>query len=158
MTSEENQTASFSTELLEASAEGATDAAARAGAKAADLVEAWVRGKNAAAVAALANDEKAPAVARKAARRGLAVLKARGVPIPDRARVARVGGDAVEENAAWFVAPDAAATSAILLVRRWKSGRHEMLRVPFRDGVGLLQVQALQASGTQLREIGRAHV
>jgi hypothetical protein len=153
MTIDENQTATFSPELLEVSAEGATDAATRTGERAADLVEAWVRGKNAAAVAALANDEKAPALARKAARRGLAVLKARGVPIPDRARVARVGGDAVEEQLAWFIAPDAAATCAILLARRWKSGRHEVLRVPFRDGVGLLQIQALQASGTQLRAL-----
>jgi hypothetical protein len=153
MTSDENQTAPFSTELLEVGAEGATQAATRAGAHAADLVEAWVRGKNAAAVAALASDDKAPAVARKAARRGLAVLKARGVPIPDRARVARIGGDEVEDVEAWFVAPDAAATSAILLTRRWKSGRHEVLRVPFRDGVGLLQIQSSQASGTQLRAL-----
>src|SRR5262249_10990820 len=114
MTSDESQT--FSTEELEASAEAAAEAALRAGTRAADLVEAWVRGKNAAAVAALANDEKAPSLARKAARRGLAVLKARGVPIPERSHVARVGGDAVEEHEAWFVAPDAAATSAILLV------------------------------------------
>jgi hypothetical protein len=143
----------FSPELLTADAEGASRAAAEAGARAVELVELWVRDKNAAAVAALAADEKAAAPVRKAARRGLSVLKARGVVVPERTHVARIGGDALEGYEAWFMPPDAAGTSAFLLGRRWKNGRNEVVRVAVRDGVGLLQVQALQASGTQLKSL-----
>lgn len=143
----------FSPELVAASAEGAARAAAEAGPRAVELVELWVREKNAAAVAALADDEKVAAPARKAARRGLSVLKARGVPIPERAHVARIGGDALEGEDAWFMPPDAAGTSAFLIGRRWKNGRNEVVRLALRDGVGLLQIQALQVSGSQLKAL-----
>jgi hypothetical protein len=148
-----SEVAAFSPELVNVDAEGAARAAAQAGARVAELVELWVREKNASAVAALAGDEKAAAPARKAARRGLSILKARGVPIPDRTHVARIGGDVMEGFEAWYMPPDAAGTSAILLCRHWKSGRNEVARVTFRDGVGLLQVQALQLSGTHLKAL-----
>src|SRR5687768_18447225 len=75
---------SFDAGTLETSAERAPGAVNAAGERAAALVEAWVQAKNAAAVAAVAEDDKAPPSARKAARRGLNVLKARGVAIPER--------------------------------------------------------------------------
>jgi hypothetical protein len=141
----------FSPELMTADATSAARAAAQAGPRAVELVELWVREKNAAAVAALAGDDKAPAPARKAAKRGLSVLKARGVQIPERSHVARLGGDVAGELEAWFLPPDAAGTSAILIARHWKGGRNDVARVALRSGVGLLQVQALQPTGTQLK-------
>jgi hypothetical protein len=148
-----NEGTVFSPELVTADADRAARAAAEAGPRAVELVELWVREKNAAAVAALADDEKVPAPARKAARRGLSVLKARGVPIPERAHVARLGGDVLEGHEAWFMPPDAAGTSAFLIGRRWKNGRNEVVRIALRDGVGLLQIQSLQVSGTQLKAL-----
>src|SRR5215471_521764 len=92
---------------LAAAPEQARAVVAEAGERGARLVEAWVEGKNAAAVAEIAGDDRAPAPARKAARRGLGVLKARGIPVPERApRVARLTPEA-ESYEAWFRAPDA---------------------------------------------------
>src|ERR1043165_7148475 len=83
-------------ELVEANAEGAKSAIAKVGDRSAELVDAWVAAKNAAAVAEFARDESAPGPARKAARRALNVLKARGVAIPERTHVARIAGDSIE--------------------------------------------------------------
>src|SRR4051812_40793678 len=87
---------SFDAATLQTGAEGALAAVVKAEARGAALVEAWVQAKNAGAVAALAEDDKAPAPARKAARRGINVLKARGVAIPERTRVTRMVGDPIE--------------------------------------------------------------
>ncbi|HMI83960.1 MAG TPA: hypothetical protein VK550_07685, partial [Polyangiaceae bacterium] len=94
---------SFDAAALQMDAEGAVAAVIAAGARGAALVDAWVQAKNAAAVAALAEDDKAPAPARKAARRGLNVLKARGIAVPERARITRLAGDPLEGYDAWFV-------------------------------------------------------
>src|SRR5215831_11714855 len=91
-----DQAQPFGSELLEVGADRARAAVVDAAERGPDLVDAWVDAKNAAAVAALAADEQAPALSRKAARRGLNVLKARGIAIPERTHVARVGGDTIE--------------------------------------------------------------
>jgi hypothetical protein len=142
---------SFDASALETDADGAVAAVMAAGDRGAALVEAWVQAKNAAAVAALAEDEKAPAPARKAARRGLNVLKARGVPIPGRTRIARLAGDPVEGYDAWFVPPDGAGTHMVILASRRQSGKHYVVHTTMREEVGLLDVRALEMSRSQLR-------
>ncbi|MFI5299980.1 MAG: hypothetical protein ACHREM_17975, partial [Polyangiales bacterium] len=54
------------------------------------LVEGWLAAKNVEAIAAVARDDAAPGPARKSARRAIAILKSRGVAIPDHAQVTRV--------------------------------------------------------------------
>ena len=61
-----------------------------AGNRAVELVEAWITEKNAAALLEVAEHDRSPAPARKAARRGLQVLKSRGVTIPEHRHVARL--------------------------------------------------------------------
>src|SRR6185295_5067609 len=117
---EKRGAAAFDAELLNVGSGGASEALARAGDRSPDLVLAWIDAKNAAAVSAVAEDESAPRAARKAARRGLNVLKARGVALPERAHIARLGGDAVETHLAWFVPPDANGTGVLLFAARWK--------------------------------------
>src|SRR5439155_24335062 len=119
------------------------------GERAKDLVDAWVGAKNVAAVAALAENERAPGPARKAARRGLHILKARGIPIPERTHVARIAGDAVEGHEAWFLPPDGGGTSVVIVAARYQSGKHRMVQAVVRDGVGLLELRATEMSRAQ---------
>jgi hypothetical protein len=142
---------SFDAAALQMDAEGAVAAVIAAGARGAALVDAWVQAKNAAAVAALAEDDKAPAPARKAARRGLNVLKARGIAVPERARITRLAGDPLEGYDAWFVPPDGTGTHMVILAARRKSGRHYVVHTTMREDVGLLDVRALEMSRSQLR-------
>jgi hypothetical protein len=142
---------SFDASVLAVSAEGALGAVKDAGQRAAALVEAWVQAKNAAAVAAIAEDDKAPPPARKAARRGLNVLKARGIAIPERRQITRLTGDPLEGYDAWFVPPDGAGTHMVILAARRQSGKHYVVHTTMREDVGLLDVRALEMSRSQLR-------
>ena len=142
---------SFDAATLAIGADGALGAVNDAGERAAALVEAWVQAKNAAAVAAVAENDKAQPAARKAARRGLNVLKSRGVAIPERRQITRIAGDPVEGYDAWFVPPDGAGTFMVVLAARRKSGKNYVVHTTMREEVGLLDVRALEMSRSQLR-------
>ena len=142
---------SFDASALASNADGAVAAVKAAGDRGPALVEAWVEAKNAAAVAALAEDDNSPAPARKAARRGLNVLKARGVTIPARTRIAKMVGDPIEGYDAWFVPPDGAGTHMVVLAARRQSGKHYVVHTTMREEVGILDVRALEMSRSQLK-------
>src|SRR5262245_192966 len=122
----------FEPAWLDAGAAEARDRIAEAGDRAADLVDAWVARKNAIAVLEIASDDAAPSAARKAARRGINVLKSRGVTIPERPRVAAstVLRDVVE---AWFRPPDGAGTSAFTVGARSPDGRYRLVDVIMKE-------------------------
>jgi hypothetical protein len=142
---------SFDPAWLDVAGEGARDLVAGAGERAAALVEAWVARKNAAAVLEIATDDASPSAARKAARRGINVLKSRGVPIPERARPSASieKRDVVE---AWFRPPDGGGTSAFTLGARSPEGRYRLVDVILKEGVGLVSIAGMQMSRSQLRE------
>jgi hypothetical protein len=146
------QDSSFAPDWLAADAERARALVAQAGERGADLVGAWIACKNAAAVAEVAADDTTPAAARKAARRGVNVLKSRGVPIPERARATRAAPPTAEIHEAWFRPPDAAGTAAFTLGARGGGGRYRLVDVIIKDGVGLASVAGMEMSRTQLRE------
>ena len=133
----------FEPGLLAAAGSAATDAVLQVGDKSAELVEAWVHAKNAEAVSAVAEDEKAPAGARKAARRGLNVLKARGIAIPERRHIAKLRGgeSAVEGFEAWFMPPDPTGGGVIFIAARTASSKLQLVQVSFRKGVGLQEIR-----------------
>src|SRR5690348_13043440 len=143
--------AAFDQALVQTSGENAASAVAKAGEQGAALVDAWVNAKNAAAVAAVAEDDKAPAPARKAARRGLNVLKARGVAIPEKTHIARVSGDPIEGYEAWFVPPDGSGTHMVVLAARRQSGKLYVVHTTMREDVGILDVRALDMSRSQIK-------
>lgn len=132
--------------------EGAADAVARAGDRALALVDTWIAGKNAAAVAAIAENDAVPSPVRKAARRGLNVLKSRGVAIPDRPRVVRIAAPEAEKIEAWFWAPDPAGTAMITIVAQSAGGRCRRVDVLVNDRSGIAQVLNGEPSRGQLRE------
>lgn len=142
----------FDAATLAADWGGAAEAIAKAGDRALALVDAWVASKNAAAVAAMAESENAPAPVRKAARRALNVLKSRGVAIPDKPRVARIGAQEPEKIEAWYWAPDAAGTAMVTIVAQAAGGRCRRVDVLVSDRTGITQVLGGEVARGQLRE------
>jgi hypothetical protein len=141
----------FDPSWLEAGPERARALVDEAGARGGDLVSAWVANKNAAAVAAIAADDSAPSPARKAARRGINVLKSRGVPIPDRPRITRVAAADADTYEAWFRPPDAAGSSAFTMGARSPQGRYRLVDVIIKRGTGLVSVADMEMSRSNLR-------
>ena len=132
---------SFASEQLQASADSAAAVVAAAGPDGPALVEAWIKAANAAAVAAVA--EQGEGAARKAARRGLNVLKARGVGVPSAPRTGRLPSASAELlREAWLLPPDASGTLALVLAERQSSGSYNAAFVYFRDGLDIVRVQA----------------
>jgi hypothetical protein len=143
--------ADFDQTLLAASPDAALAAATKAGERAEELVSAWVKAGNAGAVNEVA--ERGSGKARKAARRGLNVLKARGVEIPDRARVASLAGpkeQTVEE--AWLIAPDTQGTAVIAIASRTPSSRLRAVLAFLNPEVGVYRVTSTEVSQSQLKE------
>ncbi len=137
--------------LLEATAETALAALEEAGPKADALVQAWVKHGNAAAVAETA--EESSGSLRKAARRGLNVLKSRGISIPTRAKVAQVGTSTsatVEE--AWMLAPDTAGSSLFAFSRRATTSRCRAAFIILNDMYGVQRVDNDELSQSKLQE------
>ncbi|EYF05615.1 Hypothetical protein CAP_3163 [Chondromyces apiculatus DSM 436] len=145
----------FDAELLSAGWDRAGEALRAAGDAGAALIDAWVTKGNAEAVAAAAEADDVSGTVRKAARRALGVIKARGLAIPTRPRVARLADDKAGAEEATMLPPDATGTSAITVTRREPSGRFHIAEVILREGVGVLHAGSGWLSGSQLKE-GRA--
>jgi hypothetical protein len=141
----------FDAKLLSAKAADALSSLTAAGAKAPQLVEAWVKAGNAAAVAEVA--ERAEGAARKAARRGLNVLKARGVAIPDQARVSAISGEkAAEQTEAFLLSPDSAGNVLFAITTRSATSRGKVAFVYMNDELGVHRVDVGELSQSQLKD------
>ncbi|HVY26913.1 MAG TPA: hypothetical protein VHB79_10185 [Polyangiaceae bacterium] len=141
----------FDAKLLSASAADALASLGKAGAKAPQLVEAWVKAGNAAAVAEAA--ERAEGAARKAARRGLNVLKARGVAVPERSHVAAVAGEkSAEQTEAFLLAPDSLGNVLLAITTRSATSRGKVAFVYLNDEFGVHRVDVGELSQSQLKD------
>jgi reactive intermediate/imine deaminase len=145
---------SFSNELLQSKAETALDAVNGVGAdEQADLVDAWVAAGNIAAVARVAQEDDAPAPARKAARRGLNVLKSRGIRVPEKSNVARPLKAATERTLeARFLPTDAGGNAVISIVARTPGKETYLVDVVFSEGRGISRVSGGMLSNSRLRQ------
>ena len=138
----------FDRALLDTSAADAVAAAAKSGP---ELVDAWVKHGNAAAVAELA--ERGSGALRKAARRGLNVLKSRGVAIPEKRRVASLATRPAEsELDAWMMAPDSGGSVLIVVASRARASRYKAAFVFLHDAFGVHRVESTEVSQSQLKE------
>ena len=152
-------TSRFAPDQLGAGADQALNSLARAGSDAALLVEEWIKAGNAAAVQAAAELGSGPA--RKTARRGLNVLKSRGVEVPAAPRTGKLSAGAGSTAAssvagsarqAWLLAPDPNGVVGIVLAERLASGSYQACFVYFREGRELLRVQSGQLSLSRLEK------
>jgi len=141
----------FDAKLLAAPASAAISSLNQAGAKAPALVEAWVKAGNAAAVAEAA--ERAEGGARKAARRGLNVLKARGISVPEPVRVSAVAGaKSAEQTEAFMLAPDSLGNVLLAIATRSVTTRGKVVFVYLNDALGVHRVDVGELSQSQLKD------
>jgi hypothetical protein len=120
--------------------------------QATELIDAWARSENAAAIVEVA--ERGSGAARKAARRALNVLRARGVPVPDRpprvATITRV--DEGETQHAWLFPPDASGSALIVIARRAPARRYRTVFLILQDERGILRIELQELSQSQLKD------
>jgi hypothetical protein len=146
-----NAPSDFDAKQLKAAAADALTSLTQAGARAPELVEAWVKTGNATAVAEAA--ERASGAARKAARRGLNVLKARGVAVPEPLRVSAISGEKpAEQTEAYMLAPDSTGSVLIAITTRAPTARGKVAFVYLNDDVGVHRVDVGELSQAQLRD------
>jgi hypothetical protein len=139
------------TEQLEASGETALHALERAGTQGLSLIDAWIRRGNAAAVSEVA--ERSSGAARKAARRGLNVLRARGVPIPQTPHVAMLSSAKVDEMLeAWLLAPDATGSIMLVIAAHTPSSRYRAVLAYLNAALGVQRADYVEAAWSQLKE------
>lgn len=136
---------------LSASAENALGALTRAAENSVALVEAWVKAGNASAVDVAA--QGASGAARKAARRGLNVLKARGIAVPNARHVASVAGDKTPDiEEALMLAPDSSGSVCLVITSRSPTSRAHSVFVYLHDDFGVHRVNVGDLSQSQLKE------
>jgi len=142
----------FAAALLDASAAEAPDALASAGDHVIALVEQWIARSNAAALIAVADHPSAPI--RKMARRGISILRSRGVAIPEPARLTPPGFGARTQTTAeaWMMAPDARGGVVLVLAQRAPTRRYRTAFIYLHDGLGIQRVESGEQSQHQLRD------
>ena len=142
---------SFDDRTLRASAEEALDAARKAGEDAEALVAAWLSAPNAAAVLEIAERGEGPP--RKAARRALNVLRARGVTIPELRRVSTVtSAPAPELLDAWMLSPDSSGMQVFSIAAHAPAGRYRSTFVFLHGAQGVARIDNATMSRSQLDE------
>jgi hypothetical protein len=141
----------FDDRLLRVTAEGALAALREVGARGEALVEAWREAGNAAAV--LETSEHGEGALRKAARRALNVLRARGVAIPEQRRVSALANtNAPDVVEAWMMAPDSGGMQLFAVTARSASGRYRAVFVFLHGAQGVARVENASMSHSQLKE------
>jgi len=135
--------------LLDAPAAEALAALQSAGDKADALIEAWAKKPNLDALDAVAVSGSQH---RKAAKRALAVLKSKGVKVPERKIAPAAPTPAQETWEAWFLPPDPAGVSMITIGSHSTGERWNVVDVRIHEIAGLMEVSLGEATGSSIRE------
>jgi hypothetical protein len=137
----------FTADVLNASATDALTVLA-ATARPETLIDAWVNAANAAAVQEIA--ECGAGSARKAARRALNVLKARGVKVPAPLRRVKLAETADAPLSAWLLPPDGAGFLLLAVTRPLPGGACRAVIVTLNDQLGILRVENVETTPSKL--------
>lgn len=140
----------FSKELLEANASNALECATKTD-NAIALVDAWVSAANAEAVQELA--ERAAGKLRTAARRGLNVLKSRGVPIPPRRKHLASNVAPVKELEAVMMPPDGSGTCLFVISHPHPSGRCDACFAYLNDSAGVQRIERVESTSNKIKSV-----
>lgn len=144
-----NQSHTFDESLMTATAEGALHAIDQAGPDAEALVQAWMARPNPAAIQEVA--QHGSGKPRKAARRALSVLRARGVAIPKPLRRRGVLNEPRKEHA-WMLAPDASGIRLLAIARAGRGGGLRACLVYLHDAQGVFRVETKQTTSGKLKQ------
>ncbi len=145
---------SFEPRLLAATASNALEMLEEVGDKAPALVEAWVRESNALAVHAIAWADDAPALARKTARRGLNILKSRGVPLPEKNKKPEPAPQPASFEA-WYLAPDQSGVSVFTIGSHSAGQNFDIVDVQIHENAGVIDVRVGEATRSGIRSAFR---
>ncbi len=144
---------------LDVSYEGAFDVVADTPADTLEgLIQAWVAHRNAAAISAIASRDDAPAVARKAARRAINVLKSRGVAIPERASVVTAFTKPSFTIEARALFPDGRGAQIWWIAKIANTGGTDVIEITTVDRQGIVQVNRGNPSAGNLRQLWQGWV
>ena len=140
----------FDPEVLQASGDSALDRLEQVGDRAEALVEAWIRASNAAAVHEVAWSEKVSSGVRKVARRGLNVLRSRGVALPEKVKktVAEDDGATFE---AWYLVPDHTGVGVFTLASCTVGSHLHLVDVQVHRDAGVIDVNSGEITRGNLR-------
>lgn len=142
----QNQASSFDPQTP---SDQALAAVAAAGPDSERLIQTWRDAGNAAALVEVAEEGSGPA--RKAARRALGVLRSRGIPIPEKRRLARITSSAEETTEAWLVTPDSFFQVAIAIGRWPKTRRGKVVFAQLNPNAGLLGLRIAELAQSGLK-------
>jgi hypothetical protein len=143
------QQTSFDEATLSVGADGALAAITAAGANAEQLIEQWVNKPNAAAVLTIA--EQGAGVARKAARRGLNVLKSRRVPLEQSSNKVQLIKAETKLPEAVLLPPDATGVRLLAFSQGRADGSCFACLAYVRDGQGILRLENSETTPARLK-------
>jgi hypothetical protein len=136
--------------LLDATADTALLAISEVASDPDRLIGEWLKRSNAPAINEVA--ERGSGAARKAARRALNVLRARGVPVPERKRVASLVAASEAVHEAWLLAPDAGGNFLLVFTAHTKTSRYQVAFVVLHEAQGIHRVELAELSQSQLKD------
>ena len=96
--------------------------------------------------------ERGEGGARKAARRGLNVLRSRGVAIPTLTRVSSFGGAAPDVLEGWMMSPDSTGMQLFAVTAHPPTGRYRSVFVFLHGAQGVARLENATLSQSQLKE------
>jgi hypothetical protein len=137
----------FAAALLTTSADEAV-AALKTVPDAEALIAAWSEAQNAGAIQEIA--ECGAGNARKAARRALNVLKARGIQPPPRSRIAKLAENTESAPVAWLLPPDGAGFLLLAVARELAGGACRAAIVTLNDQMGVFRVENVDTTPSKL--------
>ncbi len=147
----EPSTQSLDQGWLEATAESAPAALTAAGTHAEALVKAWLDAGNVAALARASQLDSLSGPARKAARRAVNVLRARGVDVPRVDAAPPPRADQADAPVAMFIPPDVSGATFFSISQRQPGGRYHVVDVVVRSGVGVVHANSARLAGKHIR-------
>jgi hypothetical protein len=137
---------------LKADSGSAEKALKDAGTAAEALVKAWLDDNNASALARAAQLDNLPSKARKAARRALGALKARGVEVPELEEKASVlTTEGPEAPVAMFIPPDASGSTFFSISQRQPGGRYHVVDIVLRSNAGVVHANSAKLAGKHIK-------
>ena len=117
-----------------------------------NLVRAWLKKNNTAAIVACAHSTSITGSARKAAKRAIGALKSRGISVEEPKRPKFQLQPEEHAVLASFIPPDASGVTFYSISQRQASGRYRVADIMVRDQLGIVHASSGELPGKQIRK------